>query len=198
VGAEESILVSQLRGRAMGEGADCPTRQRQAATAVLGALRAGLDCASLLSGAPGLDPATVVAAWERLNAALATATAAWFSLNADPTTNGLAAHGAVAGLLLPAPVGEAIQAASRAGDDGVARVVARSSARAGELERVGLRIEAELAAPEREDAADIARRRALGRTLYDPHQPGLWGHPAFVPARVGMLTSAAVDALWSL
>jgi len=197
-GREEIVLVAALRAEG-GEPtiADRPERERAAATSLLNALRAGMDVTAVRRAAPGLRPPDLVAAWDRLDTALGVATAAWVSIAAHPTTATLAAHATNAAQIAPAVVGRAHMAAHRHGDEGVAVAVMAVGRVATRLDAIALAIEAVVDAGDDADAASVTHRRQLGRALYDPHQPGLWANPSFIPGRVGTLTAARVARLWT-
>lgn len=177
---EERQLVAELIELC---GEPCENFDRGDLTAMLNALRCGVTVVDVLESAPGLDPARMLAAYEHLEGLRATAVDAWTELMGSPTISALAHLGPIAAQIMPMPVYRLATAAARnvnpAKDQTAAKVAA-------EVQRVGalaLSTEAKLygAEPPCEESIRI------GRELYNPYVPGLWGDPFYLPVRVGVL-----------
>jgi hypothetical protein len=187
VAAEEAALIDELRRRG-----DGPARfERADATAVLNALRCGLDADDLLERAPGLRPWRLVAAWDHLEAARQRAVAAWEVIAEERSLNAIVDWAAAAAPLLEAPVRSMLQTSGIRGEDVVASRAERAVARVAAVTEQAAELEERLARCEPGDPVGVE----IGRMLYDPYRPGVWSDPYFLPPRVGTLTPNRVADL---
>lgn len=160
-------------------------------TAILNAIRCGIDATTLTSMAPGLRPGRLLGAYDHLDSLRAASVAAWASIVADPTPTFLAAHMPLASLLLPVPLERIRSNALFSGGSTIPTDVAATDAVVQQLDARALLIESAL----RSDPADPIVAVALGRDLYNPYDPTLWGDKHYLPARVGSLMPPRVAAL---
>lgn len=183
--SEEAQFVTELR--TLADGRTAPA-ERMDVTAVLNALRCGITVASLLRFAPGVNPAALLAAYLDLEARRSASVTSWERITASPTLATLTEHAAQAAQLMPVPVDRIAKAAAISTSVSLSRVVAAVAA---EIAMVCTRtagIEASLGRRLPPDEQAVA----LGVALHNPHEPGLWGHPFFLPPRVGALSPLRV------
>lgn len=162
-------------------------------TAVLNALRCGVDLTELLAFGPGLRPRRLLAAYRALDLRRTDAVAAWYRVVAEPRHTVLGEFGPLAARLVSVPVyrlteafdsrrGQVLEEVVQQVSETMRRVHAQISVIESHMERAG-----------RAGFRDDARR--LSMVLYHPYVPGLWGHPYHLSARVGALSSARVASL---
>jgi hypothetical protein len=188
--SEERVFVDELADRIDGPASTKWTRGD--VTSLLNALRCGLTPDELFSAGPGLLPARLLAAYRHLEALRAEAAAAWSALVDQPDTAHLAGAGPLAARLVPTPVYRLVETANERDQAAVAATMERIT---NDMRRITRRVEAvedELAGLNGQHSEEAV---ALGCVLYHPYQQGLWGHPYFVPARVGALTPTRVATL---
>lgn len=187
----ERRFVEQLQDIASCDGPGVDTAfNRTEVTALVNALRGGLDAIDLLRRAPGLVPGRLVAAYDHVDQERIASTEAWAAIVADPAPQVVVEQAGLAARLLPVVVVELLDAARR-GDHQLERRVAAAQR---EIDRVGAiarRLEASM-----DDTAALAMDAAdIGRLLFDVEGPGLWSHNFFLPPRVGTLIPVRLAAL---
>lgn len=160
-------------------------------TAVLNALRCGLSAAELTEIAPGLRPGRLLGAYEHLEALRSESHAAWDALVEDPSRIVLARHSHNAARLLPVPVYRILSGDQITEGRSLVSVVAAASSEVARLRSEGAAVEDAL----RSLTPPSERAVTLGRELYDPYDPGVWGNPYFLPDRVGALMPVRVADL---
>ncbi len=162
-------------------------------TAVLNALRCGIDLAHVLDLAPGLVPRRLLAAYRHLEDSRAAAIAAWMTIAGDPTMSNIAEHGAAAALLLPTPMYRMASLVRRQKKPTALSVIRELLSDMDQLNRRVSELEQHLASLSYPDTTGTAVE--LGCLLYQPYRQGLWGHPYYIPTRVGTLTPTRVADL---
>ena len=186
---QEDRFVTRLAELADGSGA-AEGWTRRNVTAVLNALRCGVDVDDLLTRAPGLRPHQLLEAYRELEERRRASVAAWATIVRERTIEAVAGHGETAALVVPVFVAR-LAAIAADGD------VPRLAHVAGELVHEAAVVAEAAESCERRLSAETSqsRREELGRRLYDLHVPGLWSNSAFVPPRVGTLVPVRVAAL---
>ena len=190
-GDEERALLAGLELRAPGTEALAPTEARRGdMTALLNALRCGLDAADLLGRAPGLRPDRLIVAHAALDARRREAVAAWQRIASNPTPESLATWGDTAAALVPVVIARLHDL----GDVDSAELQSLVAACAADIDRVG-----RLAASVEHDMSDPGvpprRRAALAALLFGGAGAGLWHHECYLAQRVGSLVPVRVAAL---
>jgi len=177
--------LGELAGRDAPEG-----WTRRNATAVLNALRCGVDVDDLLGRAPGLRPHQLLKAYLALEERRRESVAAWAAIVRERTIDAVADHGVLAARLVPVFVARLAAIAAEGDGPRLAQVVA-------ELVNEATVVAEAAESSERRLALETSqsRREELGRRLYDLHVPGLWSNTAFVSPRVGALVPVRVAAL---
>lgn len=165
-------------------------------TMVITMLRAGVELADAWAVAPGLSPSGMLAAYEHVERMRAQAERSWAQLCdkvrgvLDGTLPADALVGeADAAKLLPGPCSRLVTAAIRS-DGRLRNVLATEERQVQECRAVLERIFDQI-----ERAATPDEARELGRQIYSPSGECLMHHPAFLPARVGELSSLRVADL---
>lgn len=184
--AEEATFVAELSALATGLR---PHATRSDMTAVLNALRCGMCVEELLGAAPGLRPERLLVAYQELDRRRQAAVAAWSAIVDHPTIGALAEHAPLAARALPIPVHRIIAASAYERPAMLGEDIARSEAMVARIGAAALALEQRLATMHPDDVVDAARE------LYDPYYPGLWGHPFYLPTRVGALVPVRVREL---
>jgi hypothetical protein len=181
--SEEARFAQDLAARAQGPGR---SPDRGAVTAVVNALRCGATAGELLGYLPGARPADLLAAYDHVEERRRLAADAWARIAESPRADVLAEHADAAARLLPVPVRALVTAATCLADPTAVleQIADRLRARIQECRDRASDTEAELARHTPPSPAAVE----TGRTLYDPHRPGLWADGYFLPARVGELT----------
>ncbi len=160
-------------------------------TALLTALRSGLDVEQLLARAPGLRPARLATAYDLLDSRRAASVSAWQSIVASTSADALDEHGDLAAMLVPRAVALLI-AARRLGADSYARTLDEL----GHATRVAARtaddLEARYATLARDDDQSAA---TVGGLLCAPDGSAMAERFDYLAARVMMLSSMRVAAL---
>jgi len=190
-GDEERALLADLELRTPGAGPLAPVEARRGdMTALLNALRCGLDGPDLLGRAPGLRPDRLIAAHAALDARRLEAVEAWRLIAATPTSKALATWGDTAAALVPVVIGRLRDL----GDVDSAELESLAAACASDIDRVG-----RLAASVEHDMSDPGvpprRRAALAGLLFGGAGAGLWHHECYLAQRVGSLVPVRVAAL---
>ena len=186
---EEVSFVAELRTLAQNLPAasskrkNTPAFDRNDVTALMNALRCGLTSADLMSRAPGLKPARLVAAYDELDRLRRQSVAAWDAIVADRTLEALVDWSAAASVLLSSPVRALLPAAASMDDEAMFSRVQRIADRVVEVGERALVLEGQLNTAVAPDPQAVA----IGRMLYDPYDPSVWGDPFFLPPRVGAL-----------
>lgn len=180
---ERALVRSWLRQSEGREGAV----RRDALIVALGGLRSGSSTEELSRVAPALGPADLYASYQHLDRLRAEAAAHMARVCEADTETAFRRHARGASVLCPVPVGLLRRTVRVNGLAAVADAGARVQARCVQVRREADEIMAQLPA-----AADPVE---LGRLLFDPYTPGLWGDPYFVAARVGELTPVRVRTL---
>jgi hypothetical protein len=186
--SEEAQFVADLTQRA---GTRRTAFDRGNLTAVLNSLRCGLSVDELFNVAPGLDPAGLLVAYQWVDTLRATSADAWKAIVAAPTLATVTTHGHEAAKLLPVPVRRMMATAEHVNAELLAAAAREAALRIAHTTTRAMLIESKLAhhTPPSPPAVD------LGRLLYDPYEPQLWGDPYFLPDRVGSLMPLRVADL---
>lgn len=185
--AEEAAFVADLSAR-------CDEGQRARATrgdmtAVLNAMRCGLSVDELLQVAGGLRPGRLLVAYQELDRRLQGVVSAWAEIVNRPTIATLTEHASAATRLLPIPVHRILATAAYSPPQRLAENIRHAAAEVNRVGAAALALEQHLPLLRADDAV------AAGLELYNPYYPGLWGHPFFLPARVGALVPVRVREL---
>ncbi len=190
-GDEERALLADLELRAPGAEPLTPIEARRGdMTALLNALRCGLDGPDLLGRAPGLRPERLIAAHAALDARRRQAVEAWRLIASTPTFETLATWGDTAAALVPVVIGRLRDIRNV----DTAELESLVTACAADIDRVG-----RLAASVERDMSDPGvpprRRAALAGLLFGGAGAGLWHHECYLAQRVGSLVPVRVAAL---
>jgi hypothetical protein len=190
-GDEELALLADLERRAPGAESLAPIEARRGdMTALLNALRCGIDAPDLFDRAPGLRPDRLIAAHAALDARRREAVEAWRLIASTPTSECVAAWGDTAAALVPVVIGRLREAR----DHDHAELESLVAACASDIDRVG-----RLAASVERDMSDAGvpprRRAALAGLLFGGAGAGLWHHECYLAQRVGSLVPVRVAAL---
>lgn len=163
---------------------------RRDLTAVLNALRGGLDVGDLLERAPGVAPDRLYGAYLQLDSLRADACDAWQAIVADGSRAGLLRHGSSAARLVPVAVAE-LRRSVQHGADAISVEIERVDGRIRQAAELVARFEHELdhchPSPE--------RARAIGEQLYNPYEASMYFDSWFLPTRVGAIVPTRVAAL---
>jgi hypothetical protein len=182
--AEELVFEAVLVERAGGRKKRKLTVARSEVTAVCNALRCGLTADELFAKAPGMKPASLLAAYDMVEKLRVRSVGAWEHIVEARTLESIVDHGYAARVLVPWGVMTAAHDAADTSDDEIAKRVAVALVEINKVSAQAHEIEAMLAQCEAPSAVGVE----LGRVLYDPYYPGLWDRSGFVPTRVGVLT----------
>ena len=190
-GDEERAFLADLEHRVQADGSfDQIEPRRGDMTALLNALRCGLDAPDLFSRAPGLRPDRLIVAHMELDARRRGAVSAWRAIASTPTSQCLATWGDTAAALVPVVIGR-LRDVPDVDAAGLESLVAACAA---DIDRVG-----RLAASVERDMSDPGvpprRRAGLAGLLYGGAGAGLWHHECFLAPRVGSLVPVRVAAL---
>jgi hypothetical protein len=189
---EEHQFVADLERAALEVGAGNAKVERYHHTAVLNALRCGLTAAQLLELIPGSRPQDLLTAYVTLERERMQSWLAWREIVEDPTWETVTHYTAEAKLLLPVPVARVVTIASQVrGPHAVAQAVRDVNESVQAHVRAAEHIEHMLAARTPPDPVGVN----LGVKLHNPKDPGVWGHPYFLPSRVGNLSPNRVRDL---
>jgi hypothetical protein len=181
---EETALLRQWRHQAGGRAGQV---RRDALIVILGGLRCGSGAADLARVAPTLDPADLVASYTHLDRRRDEAAEHFTRMCAPTSEASFRRHARGAALLCPGPVGLLRRTLRTSGLDGVRAAGVRVMARATQVTREIDEVVAQL--PYADNPVEV------GRLLFDPYTPGLWGDPYFAARRVGELTPVRVRML---
>jgi hypothetical protein len=190
-GDEERAFLADLEHRVQANGSfDQIEPRRGDMTALLNALRCGLEAPDLFSRAPGLRPDRLIVAHMELDARRRGAVSAWRVIASRPTAESLATWGDTAAALVPVVIGR-LRDVPDVDAAGLESLVAACAA---DIDRVG-----RLAASVERDMSDPGvpprRRAGLAGLLYGGAGAGLWHHECFIAQRVGSLVPVRVAAL---
>jgi uncharacterized protein (DUF433 family) len=188
--SEEKLFVEVLTDRVTGRATSKWTRGD--VTSLLNALRCGLTPDELFKAGPGLLPARLLAAYRHLEALRLESAAAWSAIVDQPDSARLAESGPVAARLVPTPIYRLVEVANERDQHAVDVLLERILSDMRKISNQVSVVEVDLA-DLGADKSDEAV--ALGCILYHPYQQGLWGHPYFIPGRVGALTPTRVATL---
>jgi hypothetical protein len=163
--------------------------ERRDVTVLLTALRCGLTPGELVSQAPGVRPARLLAAHRELETRRMLAEHAWRTIAVDKSLLAFQTFAPCAAELMPAVISHLsayrhdAKKYSAAIED-AAEQVTRTTRRVQVLEqRVA------------ESAGEPGRARELGTLLYDIYGQGAWSLPSYLPTRVGTLVPLRVASL---
>lgn len=185
---EEDIFVQRLRSF----GAPQPEKlERGDYSILLNALRSGLDYDTLAIYLPGVKPSVLLAAYEDLELRRWRVVNAWEEVQKASTLDSFIEGSAACASLLSLAISRILPHATKATDRGLSISLEAVSAEMIKVSEDSQRVEKELSAIEQPSELGVM----LGRRLYDPYNPGIWGNPFFVPPRVGTLTPVRVRAL---
>lgn len=154
-------------------------------TALVNALRSGLDADQLLDRAPGLRPARLAAGYDLLDERRLASTAAWNRIVASAAPDAFDHSRDLAAMLIPRCVAR-LDAAQHAGAGTYART----------LDEMRQYVNADsTAAAEVEARYDELASIEVGRLLYAPRADGIAARPGYLASRLTMLSSVRVAAL---
>ncbi len=161
-------------------------------TALLNALRSGIDVEQLLVRAPGLKPARLAAAYDLLDDRRVASVHAWQMIAASTAPEALDEHGALAAMLVPRGL-TLLAEARRLGLDSYARTLeeVRRAIRAAARTADDLEIQLNALAGDE----DGQRAADVGRLLCAPHGSAIAERLDYLAVRVTMLSSRRVAAL---
>jgi hypothetical protein len=184
---EEAVLVDDLVVLAGTQPIE--EFERKDVTVLVTALRGGVAASALLTQAPGVSPARLVAAHRELEARRALAEHAWMTITLDPEPSTFRAFAPCAAQLLPAVISHLSGHAHdprrlELGIADAAEQIQRTARRVLMIER---RLDTALGDPD--------EAREIGTLLYDVHGQGAWSLPTFLPTRVGALVPLRLGAL---
>lgn len=185
---EEAEFVAALAERSEGSR---PEYDRGNLIAVLNSLRCGLSLDELLALAPGLEPAALLVAYEHLDSLRSESVNAWAAIVADPSLSTVTENLPLAGRLLPVAVYRVAVYGNSSEEDLLHKAVTEAQARMSRLTAQALDVEEQL----RHCQAPSEDGVRLGRRLYDPYDPQLWGEAFYLPERVGALMPVRVADL---
>lgn len=186
---EEAQFVEDLKAKVDSSSTVAVKRRSGAAfdrndvTALMNSLRCGLTCDDLLTRAPGLKPDRLLHAYVEIDRLRAQSVAAWDAIVEERTLEALVDWSAAASVLLSTPVRALLPAAATMDDEAMFERVQRIADRVAVVSARALTLEESLNAAVSPDPQAIA----VGRMLYDPYDPSVWGDPYFLPPRVGVL-----------
>lgn len=169
--------------------ADRSSGHRSHVTAVLNALRSGMEATALLEQIPGTAPQSLLEAYEDLEARREASEHAWDAIVRTPR---LAAHRATlasARELLPVPLHRI--ATRVAGGGTAAAAVATIAAQVQRHRRAVHGVERALSGL----TPPSARAVRLGLQLHNPQEPALWGSAFYLPRRVADISPTRVADL---
>lgn len=165
---------------------------RSHVTAVLNALRCGMNWEELLAQLPGLNPHPMLVAYDDLQSRRVAAAEAWRRIVSDPdlvVSEPAVAQGAAA--LMPVVIHRALTRAHRGGAVALHHVITHATAQIAAHTRVSRRIELMLAARTAPDPTAVR----LGARLHNVTQPALWSAAHYLPRRVTDLSPTRVADL---
>lgn len=185
---EERRLVARLADLAEESGTPTADWTRRDVTAVVNALRCGLDADELLRRGPGLVPGRLVAAHLAVERRRRDAERAWRRLVADPTPATFDAGASAIATLLPVVV-RRLRDQVRHGPSHLAAAVDHAALEVERVDRAARSVEDWMSVVDGEDAV------RLGGLLLDADEPGLWDHDHFLAPRVGALVSTRLASV---
>ena len=190
-GDEERSLLADLELRRSRAEPLTPIEPRRGdMTALLNALRCGLDGPDLLGRAPGLRPERLIVAHAALDARRRQAVEAWRLDRLDAHLRVARHLGDTAAALVPVVIGRLRDIRNV----DTAELESFVTACAADIDRVG-----RLAASVERDMSDLGvsprRRAALAGLLFGGAGAGLWHHECYLAQRVGSLVPVRVAAL---
>jgi hypothetical protein len=182
--AEEAVFEAELVERAGGRKKRKIAVSRGEITAVCNALRCGLTAEELFKKAPGMKPASLLAAYDALEKMRAHSVGAWERIVEERTLEAIVDHGYAARVLVPWGVMSVSYEAAEVSDAEISQRIDQVVTEMQKAAEKALELEAMLEQCEAPSAVGVE----LGRVLYDPYYPGVWDKSEFVPNRVGVLT----------
>ncbi|MGH9134945.1 MAG: hypothetical protein ACRDZZ_13485 [Ilumatobacteraceae bacterium] len=186
---EERALLADLRDRSK-DPRDCTEPRRGDITALLNALRCGLDAADLLGRAPGLRPSRLVAAHADLERRRREAVSAWHVIASAASAESVVRWGDAAAALVPV----VIDRLRSVGDGDELELSSLVATYAADIERIG-RLAASVELVMSDPGVPARRRVELGALLFGSTGSGLWQHECYLADRVGALVPVRVAAL---
>lgn len=152
-------------------------------TSVVNALRCGLSFQELTQRAPGLKPHRLLDAYEEIDRLRAQSVEAWLNLVEEASLEGIVNWANAAAVLMGTPVRRVQPSSAGVDDSTIAEQVRLCHEKVLGTCRRAERVEQIL------NEGRVQPREAveLGRLLYDPYDPSLWGDPYYLPTRVGTL-----------
>jgi hypothetical protein len=182
--AEEAVFEATLVERAGGRKKRKIAVSRGEITAVCNALRCGLTADELFKKAPGMKPASLLAAYDALEKMRAHSVGAWERIVEERTLEAIVDHGYAARVLVPWGVMSVSHEAAEVSDAEISQRIDQVVTEMQKATQKALELEAMLEQCEAPSAVGVE----LGRVLYDPYYPGVWDKSEFIPNRVGVLT----------
>jgi len=176
---EEAAFVGELKA-AGGTG----EVTRSDITFLMTALRSGATLTELMDFLPGTNPADMLACYRFLDRVRLDAVKAWWRICGEPGAYVFSQNAERAAVLLPVPILHLSSAVATAhGPQATAHLVMAAAAKVTEVGESASVLERGLDLKSRSDQDKLA----LGADLFNPVQPGVWGHPYFLATRVGNL-----------
>lgn len=185
---EERSLVQSLREL---DAPPQPSAERGDLTIILDTIRTGVDLSYVKDLLPGLELARLLVAYEKLDVLRLGALDAWDTFKNTPTHDSLQTLGPKFEPLFPLPLSRLLKALVRGGESAMEDQLAFIISEMTKITHKAQEIEALLKLIEPPSDQGVE----LGRFLYDPYTPGLWGSPYYRPSRVGSLIPVRVRAL---
>lgn len=185
---EEETFVQELRSFGEPQSKDA---ERGDYSILLDALRCGLDLTTLREYLPGVNPQILLWVYEDLEKRRRCAVEAWRSVEEAPTLDAFIESSAKCSSLLSLAVSRVLPYAIKASEESFQASVKSVMLEMSKASKEAAEVESQLHGIERPSEQGVL----LGRTLYNPYNPGLWGSPYFVPPRVGTLTPVRVRSL---
>jgi hypothetical protein len=185
--AEEISFVEELEMMSGFE--DVEEFERRDVTVLLTALRCGLTPSELVSQAPGVRPARLLAAHRELETRRMLAEHAWRTIAVDKSLLAFQTFAPCAAELMPAVISHL--SAFRHDATKYSAAIEDASEQVTRTTRRVQVLEQRVA----ESAGDLGRARELGTLLYDIYGQGAWSLPSFLPTRVGTLVPLRVASL---
>jgi hypothetical protein len=182
----EAALVAGLRALVKR-----PSRAtRDDVTALLSILRCGTTLEEAMAFAPGLRPAGLLAAHQKLDQLRRASAAAWDAIAADPTVPIWRANVKAASRIYPVAV-DRVRAALEIDPRRLETSVHQIQQRMDEMSAIALEIERRCAAT----PSTLPQAGALSALLFNPHGTHAYADPFFVPTRVAVLSPTRVGDL---
>jgi hypothetical protein len=160
-------------------------------TLLLGMLRCGAPVESILAFAPGVRCDRLHAAYLLLDKKRCASVASWAAIVEDPTRLTIRENAISAVRLLPTPMYRLTEMADRLRDAQLDRIVATFCEQIDIAHDQADELENSLAS----SRISLDQAVEVGKELYNPHTPSVWGQPFYLARRVGDLMPLRVADL---